>query len=67
MVCLSEEGARIKEPPSQRKEELAPRERRKGKKIHQTHRTAGHRMESKEPPGTSSLRAFNAMLRSANV
>lgn len=32
MVCLSEEGARIKEPPSQRKEELAPRERRKGKK-----------------------------------
>lgn len=32
MVCLREEGAIIKEAPPQRKEELAPWERRKGKK-----------------------------------
>lgn len=47
MVCLSEEGAIIKEPPSQRKEKLAPWERRKGKKSIR-HTTAAHRMDSEE-------------------
>lgn len=50
MVCLSEEGAIIKEPSSQGKEELVWWERRgRGKREYiWTHTKAEHMMDSKE-------------------